>query len=624
MRTLFVGNVTGNLQDCPEICIFAPTFEETINMIRYIYILLITLFCTFTVTAKEEDDSIFINLNRHFYRLLDTDSTEEFYKVSAQLQQYYEEKEDLDGYYTILQNEITYDASHGESYKAIKKANDILENMKNSDVKRYDIVYLALGNIFETRGNYRMALHYYQESLNNTASTDSSGLTNIYAQLASVNITRDTKMAWHWNELLGSVTPKNQPSYKLYFALKGQICFFNGEKEAFFENQREQEEFLKKYPGAGISSYGNHVLTVMEKAFLGEYDEALQLLDQETQDYDGIRRYDIRIHIFEMMGHDDWALKETGKRRDLRDSLNNDLLFNNINEVNSAAGIAKLNEQAAKERELWLVVVIALLFIALGLIISRYFSRQRYQRKIEKQNGQLEIALDEVKESERMKNIFIQHVSHEIRTPLNVITGYAQIITNPSFELEKEERNKMLQAIGRNTIAITDIVNDLLEVSQEESKERYHKDDHIAVNHFCHQVMKEAEDRNKGRLALSFQTSLPDDCTIYSNQNGIERILHQLLSNALKFTEQGQVELRVYKNNDDNKMYFIVTDTGVGIPEDQHEQVFEHFYKLDSFKQGLGIGLPMSRKIAILLGGTLTIDKDYKDGTRMILTIPIK
>ena len=300
------------------------------------------------------------------------------------------------------------------------------------------------------------------------------------------------------------------------------------------------------------------------------------------------------------------------------------MLFNNINEINASAGIVKFNEQTVKERERWLGTVVVLLFAALGLTFSRYFSRRRYQKEIEKQKEQLEIALDEVKESERMKNVFIQHISHEIRTPLNVITGYAQIITNPAFELEADERNKMLQAIERNTVAITDIVNDLLEVSQEESKEHYRRDDSIVVNDLCRPIMAEMEGRNKGRLKFNFQSSVSDDFTIQSNRNGIERILQQLLSNALKFTEQGQVELRVYRNTDDKNLYFTVTDTGVGIPVEQHEQVFEHFYKLNSFKQGLGIGLSMSRKIAILLGGNLTIDKEYTGGTRMILTIPVK
>ena len=597
--------------------------QFTISIIRKIFILSVGLFWGFALSAEETKDSAYMALYHHYYQLFDTDSAEEFYKTSEQLQDRYMKRGEIVSYYKIRQNEIFYDADHGEFYKAIKKANDLLEDMKNSEAKHYELPYMSLGTIFEQRGNYRIAVHYYQEALNNIESQDSTGLAHIYSQLANVNVTRNADKAQQWLERLSHVISHDSLYYKKYLTLKGQFHFFKGEKENFFSNKHKFDDFLKRTPS--LDNNGEQVMKIMENAFIGKYDKALRLLEQEAQqDYDDIRRCDIRIRIYEMMGHNDWALQETNKRRDLRDSLGNDLLFNNLNEINATISVAKLNEKAAKERERWLVAVIILLLIAFGLIVSRYISHQRYQKKIEKQNEQLEIAIDEAKESERMKVIFLKHIGQEIRPSLNVITGYAQIITNPAFELEEEERNKVVQAIGRNTIAITDIVNDLLEISQEESKERYRKDDHITINSFCRQIMEETEESNKGRLKLSFQTSIPDDFTIQSNQGGIERILHHLLSNALKFTEEGEVELSIYKSHDDNNLHFAVTDTGIGIPEERHEQVFEQFYQLDSFQQGFGIGLSMSRKIAILLGGTLVIDKDYHHGTRMILTTPVK
>ena len=593
-------------------------------MNRKIVILFAMLLSVLGVSAREQADTLLLNLTRQFYQLLDTDQKEKFYEVSEQLQQMFLEKGDWINYYTIRQNEIVYDTNHGDAYKAIKKANDMLEDMKSNGTDLYDFVYLSLGNLFESRGSYRMAVHYYQEALDHVIDTnDSLRLAHVYSQLVAVNLTHDTGKAWYWNERFATVLKPGTISDKIYLVLKAQIHFFNGQKEAFFETKDKLDQMAGQAAVAGYT-YGDQVVKIMDCAFHGKYDEALSLLEQDSQDYDVVKRCDIRAQIYQMMGLDDMALNEVNRRRDIRDSLNNDLLFSNINEINAAAGINKLNEETSEEREMWLSAVIILLVIAIGLIISRYFVRQRYQKRILRQNEQLEIALDEAKESERMKNIFIQHISHEIRTPLNVITGYAQIITNPAFELETEERNRMLQAIGQNTVAITDIVNDLLEISQEESKERYRRDDRIAVNAFCRSVMKATEEHNMGRLQLSFQTTLSDDFSVLSNQSGIERILQQLLSNALKFTEQGQVELSVSRDTEENTMSFAVTDTGIGIPKEHQEQVFEHFYKLDSFKQGLGVGLSMSRKIAILLGGTLAIDKDYENGTRMVLTIPAK
>ena len=591
-------------------------------MIRKIIILSVALSSAILTLADEKTDSAFLALYHRYYQLFETDSMKEFYEVSKQVQQHYKEKGKMEYYYKIRQNEIFYDSERAGAYNAIKKANDLLEDMKKSDTKHYEYVYMSLGSIFETRGNYRIARYYYQEALNNIDPVDSMGLAHIYSQMASINVTRETDKSREWIERLGNIISRDSLYYKNYLTLKGQMFFFKEDKENFFKNKRQIDEYTKRHPA--LDGSGDHVLKVMENAFLGNYDEAQRLLNEDSQDYDDIRRCNIRIQIFRMMGHIDWALKEINKRQDIRDSLSNDLLFNNLNEINATINVAKLNDKAAKERALMLYTVIILMVVAFGLIVFRYYSSRSYQKKLMKQNSELEIALDEAKESERMKSEFIKHISHEIRTPLNVITGYTQVIANPQVKLGKEGRKTMMQAINKNTSAIINIANDLLEISQGDSKKRYSKDDNVAVNDFCRSIMENAEKKNNERLELNFLTNLPDGFTIRSSKEGIERVLEQLLDNALKFTEKGSVELFAYKTADNSKIHFAVTDTGVGIPEERREQVFEQFYKVDNFTQGLGIGLPVIRKIAILLGGSLSIDNGYRVGTRMVFTIPIK
>lgn len=315
-------------------------------------------------------------------------------------------------------------------------------------------------------------------------------------------------------------------------------------------------------------------------------------------------------------------MKEVTNRRDLRDSLNSNMLFESINEINAQIGLARMNEKAAKEREVWLASVIVLLLVALGLVVSRSFMRRRYQKQLLKKNKELEIALSRAEESDRMKDSFIEHVSHEIRTPLNVITGYAQIITNPAYELEDEERNRMLQDISHNTDAITNIVNELLEVAEDESREHYPKSDTINVNDFCRKIMKWAEQGNHEHLRLTFDTELSDDFTFCTNLRALEKVMEQLMSNALKFTQEGGINLRVHQSPDHGMVRFIVTDTGIGIAKEHRQHIFERFFKVDSFKQGFGLGLTMSQKMAILLDGSLFLDNTYTNGSRFILTLP--
>lgn len=590
-------------------------------MIRRVLISLL-LFCSYSLMAQEQSDTAFKRLYQHYFELFSSNKKDEFYKTSVKIQQYFIAKKDFVSYYKIRQNEILFDTQHGETYKAIKKANVMLEDMKNDKVNRYDLVYASLGAIFESRGNYRMAEHYYMDAIHNIAPEDTLDYIHAVAQIVSLKVSREPDKAWEWNERMGAMTTNGSTFYKVYLALKGQIHFFKGDKTNFLKTKKEYDKCAKQTNDS--NPYGRQLMDLIQKTFEGNYQEALQLLEQDIADLTEIGRCDYRIRIYEIMGEGELALREVNKRRDLRDSLNSDMLFNNINEINAEVGIAKIHEQATKEREFWFFAVILLLIIALALTISRYLVRRRYQKKILRQNEQLEIALSEAKESDRMKSSFIEHVSHEIRTPLNVITGYAQIITNPDYELDTEERNNMLQSIAQNTTAITNIVNDLLEIAQDESKERYRREDTINVNALCHNIMAEMEQRNNGRLKLTFFSKLPDEFTIRSNQSGIEKILRHLLSNALKFTEQGQVELFVHESPDHGCMRFIVTDTGIGIDKEHQEKVFERFYKVDSFKQGFGLGLTMSRKIAQQLGGALAIDKGYENGTRLVLTVPVR
>jgi signal transduction histidine kinase len=244
--------------------------------------------------------------------------------------------------------------------------------------------------------------------------------------------------------------------------------------------------------------------------------------------------------------------------------------------------------------------------------------------RLRQKNNELGVALDHAQESDRMKTAFIQHVSHEIRTPLNVITGFAQVIGNPDYHLSKEERLNIVNSIETNTREITNFVNELLVFSENESQNHYKMTDCVNISLFCKDLLKKAEVVNNGRLVLSYESRLDDNYTVISNTMALERILRPLLGNAMKFTEKGSIKIQVQESEVQGKLDISVADTGIGIAEDQRDRIFEKFYKVDSFKSGLGLGLPMARSIAHKIGGELMLDDTYKEGTRFILRIPNK
>ncbi len=221
-----------------------------------------------------------------------------------------------------------------------------------------------------------------------------------------------------------------------------------------------------------------------------------------------------------------------------------------------------------------------------------------------------------------MKTAFVQHISHEIRTPLNIITGFAQVVSNPDYDLSDEDRNRIMADISHNTTEITNFVNELLELSESESQSMYQLADEVDVTAICREAIDASEADNQGRLALSVSSELPADYRLMSNATAIRKILDRLMSNALKFTTKGSVTIKVKADN--KQLQIAVEDTGKGIPKDQQERVFERFYKVDSFVQGIGLGLTVARRSAELLGGTLTIDPDYTTGCRFVITLPVQ
>ena len=591
-------------------------------MIRKLFIIT-ALFVSLALSAKEQPDPALYNRYLQLFNTESPDSAKTFFSLSRQLQQFYLKHKQMEDYYNVRRFEVRYKANHRQYFDAIKDGNSLLADMRrNGDEEKYcDIAYSSLGTTYIRQGNNQMAIHYFNEALKHVTPADTARYIHAYAGLGHAYILQDLDKALQLNEQLGELLKLDSTYYKIYLAHKVQIYFYKGDKKNFLKTVKEYETLINS-PEAPQYKHGENTIRIMENAMTDRHDEVLQSIGAYSSD---VGRLDATIRIYDNMGRQDLALNEAYRRMAMQDSFNNELLNANQKELAATLSLTELREKAAKEREFWMTVVIVLLVIAFSLLVSRHFIRRRFQKRIVKQNEQLEIALDEAKESERMKATFIKHISHEMRTPLNILTGYVHVIADPNYDLPQQERDTMLEVIDQNTAAMTNIINDLLEISVDASKERYRRDEQVMVNDVCRSVMHYAEEKNKGRLALNFHSDVSDDFTIQSNREGIERILKQLMKNALKFTEKGSVDFAVdiYESEGTPYLRFAVSDTGIGIPEEHHEQVFEQFYKVDSFKQGLGIGLPMSRKIAIRLGGTLAIDKDYHDGTRMVLTIPM-
>ena len=257
--------------------------------------------------------------------------------------------------------------------------------------------------------------------------------------------------------------------------------------------------------------------------------------------------------------------------------------------------------------------------------IVRYSS---YQTKL--RNEELEHATKLVQEADRQKTAFIQNVTHQIRTPLNIIMGFAQILGKESEDqLIEEEVKSLTSTMTHNSRLLSRIVLMLFDSSDSgTTKEKIEAAKHESVP--CNDVAREAVSYIKvyyPNLYIYFLSEVGDDFCIETNRQFLMLSLRELLYNAAKYSDQQNISLRIThsrlsKGHAGGSVQFIVEDTGKGIAPEDRESIFKFFTKVDDLSQGLGLGLPLSKRHAQNLGGDLTLDTDYQQGCRFILEIP--
>lgn len=599
---------------------------------RNLLLLIILSLCGSITTqaSRHSQDTAYVKMTLHYFDLYQKGKDEKaYYNAAKQMKDYLLDHNDKELYYTIRSQEVIFDANLGKTYRALQKVNTILKDIeqeKNKD-SYVQLIDYTLGSIYHLRGNYRLAEYYYKKANEKCAPTDSPSRMDIYSQMAELKLVGSPKEADQWIEKLGDLTrASHHPEYhKAYLMLKGKLYFYHKDRWSFDKIYRDFFSIQRKHPE--FDNGGVALMKAMDLAFSGDYQSALQLINADNNEIEAIDKPGLRIQIYKMMDRYDLALEEFRKIKMRRDSLDTDMLFDSMSEIDTQMSIYNRTKHMADKNRKMLIAslftICVMLTLALISIIYHHLMRRRYQKTIEQKNRELSVALEQATESDRMKTAFIEHVSHEIRTPLNIITGYVQLIGNPEYEISPEEHTEMVNSINENSNMITTIFNELLDIAQYSSNKKFVCEDMVNVGSFLKTIIGDAEEKNKGRLQLIAENTEPDDFTIKTNKIALCRVLSQLMDNAIKFTKSGSVTLGFHADKASKALQFTVTDTGIGIPLAHQEKVFHRFYKVDMFKQGFGLGLSICRKVSELLGGTIVVDKDYVGGARFILTLPM-
>lgn len=353
-----------------------------------------------------------------------------------------------------------------------------------------------------------------------------------------------------------------------------------------------------------------------------EYEDSIYPKQDLTNDV-------MRADIYMAVGKDKEAANLLKRGCILRDTLLVQRMTKQLAYFNTQHNVNKLIEENRKVKEhqnkivfISIVCVSISLFIMLIITCLFYYREHILNNKLINQTIELKQAWKKADESNRLQTAFLQNISHEIRTPLNAIVGFSDVLAKRNWENQEEQM--MATCIGNNSEQLLNLVNDLIEISSLESGTTTIQYAKHNLKEICQSCVDNISSTINNNVSLRLEYDLDDDFEFITDDKQLKHILHKLLNNSAKFTSAGTITLSAKADNDSNQLIFSVTDTGIGIPAAEREHIFERFQKLNSFTIGFGLGLSICKMIVELMNGKISIDDNYNNGAKLIVSLPLK
>lgn len=239
----------------------------------------------------------------------------------------------------------------------------------------------------------------------------------------------------------------------------------------------------------------------------------------------------------------------------------------------------------------------------------------------------LKEAKEKAEESDRLKTAFLTNMSHEVRTPLNAIVGFSDLLASPNTDLES--RKEFVEQINLSSNMLVKLIDDIIDISQIDAGELKIFNKKINISSLLNNVLKKIKSERsielKNEIDILLHNPYNDQIVqLETDELRLKQIFEHLLNNAIKYTNSGFIEFG-FDINDNNHPVFYVRDTGIGIPENKKNQIFDHFTKLEDRKnlyRGTGIGLTITQKLIQLMGGRIWVDSHPGIGSVFYFSIP--
>ncbi len=576
------------------------------------------------LASTQSNDTLSQHVLNEVRKYFNSDNEGAFYIAAQRYREHHLQNGDQHLYFQGWMHEVLYDVNHNHFYRALRKTNLMHNDMRQRHAEKeyYNATHLR-GIIYSLLGNMEMARQYFERAMEEVDHSQPTNLISLYMDLANIEMDTKPEEAMKHLDCAISIIKANGGRYEYSDAIGFKAIIAYAMRDWDTVNKSYQEYMrLKETLGNDFSTTYYNYVKICKNVADRQYGEAIRLTNLLTNSTD---QYKFQTEIYELAGDTAKAFIAQKKYTAVKDSVNNVIMSEEmVGSANDIAVIERQNEECSERSERMKWGMLALVPVAcLMPFAACKINRRKYTRKLQQQNKELLIARDKAKEAERMKIKFIQNMSHEVRTPLNIISGFAQVISEPNNNITEEERAEIAARIANSTNNIVNIINEILDISGKESIHYIDKNDVVYCNEVARKVLDQFVDNEEGN-EVRFESDLKDSYKIKTNKQEVEKILGNLLKNACKFTEKGIVTVNCHLDEMENDMVcFSITDTGKGIKEGEEEKIFEHFYKVDAYKEGVGLGLPLARRVARQLGGDVVLDTSYKEGSRFILKLPV-
>ena len=487
-----------------------------------------------------------------------------------------------------------------------------------------------MGHVYNTCGNIPGAEAEFLKSAEQIKGTsfEVDGLAFIYLAIAHVHLNNSLKQTLHWLDVTEEELEKNKGSWNYYrcladvYAIRAIVRFKQKNFDAFRQciAKMDEAEKMNKVPSGDLfTPYARIYQTLLEKGSTQALAEADSLNNLKEQ-------YLLKCDIYRYIGADDKAFLTQRELMHKRDSITGLMIAENIDRVEEEMELMRRSHKMGRLMNYVLAGAMVLLILAIILLHRNILIRRKFSKRLIAKNEELRAAYKHVAAADEMKTEFIRNVSHEIRTPLNIINGFTQVLADQGSDMGDTERKAISNTIGNSTRQITSLVNKMLALANDSTKDLLSEVDMTDGLEICQKAIADMPDVDPNRIKVSLDDQTGGDKMLYTHGDSLLQMLGNILENSVKFTEEGHIILKVRTEKEKNRkmMFFTVEDTGCGIPSDKVGTIFQRWVKADEFKEGLGLGLAYCWETAQKLGGSLRLVETSEKGTTFELGLPVE